>query len=157
MDLLICTRPVEQSVLDIKSIKKKIEASVNKLKGAKSNEEYENQCVVIKFLLNNLDNIHMSLGNLRETQIGKYLTKLESQLPNELATLAKNLNCKWKSVVMAYRQSVKENLATHLKPQHTKEIPEKGVSNKLYLAITPCASHTKNLHSSCFTPSFFMK
>ncbi|XP_065667138.1 uncharacterized protein LOC105844411 isoform X2 [Hydra vulgaris] len=115
MDSLISSQPINEDVSNIESIRKNLEASIDKLKKAKDVEEYQSQCTVLSLLLGSLDNIHMSLGNLRVTQIGKYITKLESRLPPHLSIQAKNLNNKWRDVVLEYRQLVKRNLATRIK------------------------------------------
>ncbi|XP_047136953.1 uncharacterized protein LOC105844411 isoform X1 [Hydra vulgaris] len=138
MDSLISSQPINEDVSNIESIRKNLDASIDKLKKAENVEEYQSQCTVLSLLLGSLDNIHMSLGNLRVTQIGKYITKLESRLPPHLSIQAKNLNNKWRDVVLQYRQLVKKNLATRIGSGDNmiKNAPEKNPEPRTSLLAT---------------------
>ena len=104
---IICSQPVDETINLIEDVKRDLEAKVQSLKKDISNKEIQNE---VTELLENLDSIEMTVGNLRITKVGKLLTRYEKDLPENISNYAKKINDKWKSMLSAYRESIKQKM-----------------------------------------------
>ena len=104
---IICSQPVDETINLIEDVKRDLEAKVQSLKEDITNKEIQNE---VTELLENLESMEMTVGNLRITKVGKLLTRYEKDLPENISNYAKKINDKWKSMLSAYRESIKQKM-----------------------------------------------
>ena len=104
---IICSQPVDETIDLIEDVKRDLEVKVQSLKEDLNNKEIQNDVLQ---LLENLESIEMTVGNLRITKVGKLLTRYEKDLRENISNYAKTINDKWKSMLSAYRESIKKKM-----------------------------------------------
>jgi len=105
-----CSQPNMESIPLLKEIKQDLERSVKLLV---SPDQAKNHADLRQFISNSfqqLSNMDVTVGDLRITKIGKLMTKLQNQLPEDLGEQAKSINDKWKDTLNSYRQELKKSL-----------------------------------------------
>ncbi|XP_057292928.1 uncharacterized protein LOC130621621 isoform X3 [Hydractinia symbiolongicarpus] len=136
MDFSQSSQPVQESLHSIAEIKRNLQIEVgNLLRTTKNSEGYTQSYNAVLSLLNELDTINMTVGNLRSTKIGKLMTKYEKELSGNLSRLAKELNNKWKECLNSYREKIKERLCSKSKNQTNLVVKEEVLSQKVHNSL----------------------
>jgi len=104
--------PASQVTVDtidiIERIKKELNKKVKEVKAKSTSLSVRKEIVD---LLHELEDLEMTVGNMRETKIGKILTRYEKELPEPISSHAKRINGKWKEMLIDYRQRIKDKIS----------------------------------------------
>ena len=109
-DEIPCSQPNVECIPVLMELKKNLEKSAKLLLSPSQTTNHKELRQTILNLFHQLSSMDVSVGDLRITKIGKLMTKLQSQLPEDLAKQAKLLNDKWKDTLHLYRQELKKSL-----------------------------------------------
>ena len=111
MDMMPSSQPVATTIEIIESTKRELEKYTKQILTLQSTDTQYGQCFeAIKRNILDLDNLNVTVGDLRLTKIGKYFSKLEHSLPNELSVIAAKVNNSWKHNLRNYREDFKRML-----------------------------------------------
>lgn len=112
-EMMPSSQPVSSTIEEIQTVRYTLDRQIKKLSMLKTNDQQYVQCVKsINGNLLQLQGLNITVGDLRVTKIGKFMTKLEHSLPPELSAVAVKVNNHWKGILRAYREDFKRTISS---------------------------------------------